>query len=452
MKDENVLKKKLVKLAFPLSLEGLLTASADFVDTLMVSSLGETAVSAVGLGTQLFFIQSMTIYGFSGGAATFLSQFYGSGNWKGIRKTLSITICTALSFSFLLFALVLAIPGPLLQIFTHYSAVAKIGASYMVYRSPCLLLYSIVLPLVMALKSTQHVKLPVFASIVAIVSNLGLNYILIFGKFGINAMGADGAGLATTISLLINLIILLGAMFVTKNPLLKDKKDYLCHGNRILAIEIFKNAVPTTFNEMMWSGGMAAYNAAYGRISVLASAVTQAADIVTHIFTKTIYSVGDATLIIIGELLGRGEKENAWHNARKLLRLNVFLGILAGILLIVLAYPVAGMFHFDEQGRRYLMSLLCIYGVSIPLKIYNITLITGILRAGGDVKFAMKTEVSAIWLISVPLVFMGALLWNLPIFVVVIFAQTEDFVKCVILTKRFYSRKWINNKVEKMQV
>ena len=87
------------------------------------------------------------------------------------------------------------------------------------------------------------------------------------------------------------------------------------------------------------------------------------------------------------------------------------------------------------------MSLLCIYGILIPLKIYNITLITGILRAGGDVKFAMKTEVSAIWLISVPLVFIGALLWKLPIFAVVILAQTEDFVKCVILTKRFYSRK-----------
>ena len=172
---------------------------------------------------------------------------------------------------------------------------------------------------------------------------------------------------------------------------------------------------------------MSAYNAAYGRISILASAVTQAADIVTHIFTKTIYSVGDATLILIGELLGRGEKEDAWHSARRLLRLNVFLGILAG-------------------------GLLCIYGILIPLKIYNITLITGILRAGGDVKFAMKTEVSAIWLISVPLVFIGALLWKLPIFAVVILAQTEDFVKCVILTKRFYSRKWINNKVEKLQV
>ena len=98
------------------------------------------------------------------------------------------------------------------------------------------------------------------------------------------------------------------------------------------------------------------------------------------------------------------------------------------------------------------MSLLCIYGILIPLKIYNITLITGILRAGGDVKFAMKTEVSAIWLISVPLVFIGALLWKLPIFAVVILAQTEDFVKFVILTKRFYSKKWINNKVEKLQV
>ena len=184
----------------------------------------------------------------------------------------------------------------------------------------------------------------------------------------------------------------------------------------------------------------------------MASAVTQAADIVTHIFTKTIYSVGDATLIIIGELLGRGEKEDAWHSARRLLRLNVFLGILAGGLLAAVAYPVTGMFHFNELGRRYLMSLLCIYGILIPLKIYNITLITGILRAGGDVKFAMKTEVSAIWLISVPLVFIGALLWKLPIFAVVILAQTEDFVKFVILTKRFYSKKWINNKVEKLQV
>ena len=197
---------------------------------------------------------------------------------------------------------------------------------------------------------------------------------------------------------------------------------------------------------------MSAYNAVYGRISILASAAAQAADIVSHIFTKTIYSVGDASLILIGELLGRGAREEARRCAARLLKLNVLLGIAAGGLLIAVAYPVAGLFGFEETSFRYLVILLCIYGIFMPLKVYNITLITGILRAGGDVRFAMVTEVSAIWLVSVPLVFLGGLVLELPVYVAVLFAQAEDLVKCVILTRRFRSGKWANNKVEGMNV
>lgn len=443
--------KKLVKLALPMSLEGLLTASADFVDTLMVSSLGEVSVSAVGLGTQLFFIQSMTIYGFAGGASTYMAQFFGSGNLNGIRKTLSTTIGSTLLVSLALFLLVIMVPEHILRIFTSIDAVAETGASYVVYRSPCLLIYPVMLPLVMALKAMQQVKLPVFASIGAIFINVGLNYVLIFGKLGLPALGADGAALATTFSQASNLLILLAGMAVSRSPLLQEKRSYL-HLNRQLAGEIFRNAVPTTINEMMWSGGMSAYNAAYGRISIMASAAAQAADVVAHIFTKTIYSVGDASLIMTGELLGRGERKEAWNCAGKLLKLNGILGILAGGLLIAAAYPLAGLFRFEETSFRYLVILLCIYGGFMPLKVCNITLITGILRAGGDVRFAMAAEVSAIWLVSVPLVFIGALVWHLPVYLVVLFAQAEDLVKGVVLTKRFLSKKWVNNKVEGIEV
>ena len=445
------LNRKVVKLALPMSLEGLLTASSDFADTLMVSSLGEASVSAVGLGTQLFFIQSMTIYGFVGGASTYMAQFYGSGNLSGIRKTLSVAVSTLFLISLALFLLVLSVPESFLRIFTDIDQVARLGADYMICRSPCLLLSSVSLPLVMALKSMQQVRLPVFASITAVLTNVTLNYALIFGKWGLPAMGVEGAALATTVSQAVNVLILFSGMVLCHSPLLQEKRDYISLNPKLI-LEVFKNAVPTTINEMMWSGGMSAYNAVYGRISILASAAAQAADIVSHIFTKTIYSVGDASLILIGELLGRGAREEARRCAARLLKLNVLLGIAAGGLLIAVAYPVAGLFGFEETSFRYLVILLCIYGIFMPLKVYNITLITGILRAGGDVRFAMVTEVSAIWLVSVPLVFLGGLVLELPVYVAVLFAQAEDLVKCVILTRRFRSGKWANNKVEGMNV
>lgn len=440
------LRKKLLQLALPMSLEGLLTASADFVDTLMVSSMGETAVSAVGLGTQMFFVQSMTIYGFCGGASTYMAQFWGSGNLRGIRKTLSTTVSGAFVLSLMLFLVLITVPEHVMGIFTDINVVKQEGARYMMFRSPTLLLYSVILPVIMALKSMQQVKLAVGASIAAVVINVTANYILIFGALGMPRMGASGAALATTLSQSTELVILLIGMTISKSPLMTETKDYLSL-NRELVRKVVHNAVPTTVNEMMWSGGMSAYNAAYGRISVMASAAAQAADIVTHIFTKAIYSVGDASLILVGEQLGRDEKQIAYGMAKKLLRLNALLGTAAGIVLIAAARFAAGLFHFGDESRGYLIALLCIYGLFLPLKVYNVSLITGVLRAGGDVSFAMITEVSAIWLVSVPLVFFSALILDFPIYIVVLFAQSEDLVKAVILTRRFRSGKWMNNKV-----
>lgn len=435
-----------MQLALPMSLEGLLTASADFVDTLMVSSMGETAVSAVGLGTQVFFVQSMTIYGFCGGASTYMVQFWGNRNLRGIRKTLGTAVCGSFLVSLLLFLVLVTVPGRVMSIFTDITPVQTAGAAYMLFRSPTLLLYSIILPVIMALKSMQQVKLPVAASISAVGINVAANYVLIFGAFGAPRMGASGAALATVLSQTAELLILIIGMAASKSPLLTGWQDYL-HLNKDLIRRVVRNAVPTTVNEMMWSGGMSAYNAAYGRISIMASAAAQSADIVTHIFTKAIYGVGAASLILVGEQLGMDEKQSAYEMAKKLIRLNALLGAAAGVLLIAISYPVASLFHFEAESHRYLVALLCIYGLFLPLKVYNVSLITGILRAGGDVRFAMVTEVSAIWLVSVPLVFLSGLVLKLPIYIVVLFVQSEDLVKTVILTKRFRSGKWMNNKV-----
>ena len=144
----------------------------------------------------------------------------------------------------------------------------------------------------------------------------------------------------------------------------------------------------------------------------------------------------------------KNEKNMAWKAAVNLLKINTLLGAAGGGILIVIAYPLSEIFGFAGESSSYLIALLCIYGLFMPLKVYNISIITGILRAGGDVRYAMVTEVSAIWCISVPLVFTGALVLGFPVYVVALFAETEDLVKAAVLTRRFLSKKWINNKVE----
>lgn len=448
--QRNDLNRKMLGIALPMALEGLASAGGDLADSLMVASLGERAVSAVGLGTQLFFVHLMLVYGFTGGASTFMAQFYGVRDMRGIKKTLAMAVSVSVLVGSVLLLIMHCMPQRVMGLFTNITPVQKLGASYILYRSPALLISGIVLPVIMALKAMQQVRTAVTISLSAVALNVWLNYVLIFGHLGFPAMGVRGAALATLLATLAELILLFAVLRVRRSELTSRFGDYL-HWTKPHFLEVIRNSVPTTINEMMWSMGTSSYNAAYGRISTSAMAAASAADIVAHVFTKTIYACGDAALVIVGELLGQNQKEEAWDASGRLLRICILMGIIGGGLLAALAIPVSALFGFTEEGTRSLRLILFIYAAAMPLKVYNASIITGVLRSGGDVRFAMVTEVSTIWLIGVPVVFLCALAFRLPVYLVVLAVQMEDVVKGIIITRRYRSRKWMNNKVEEIK-
>ena len=326
----------------------------------------------------------------------------------------------------------------------------ELGETYIIVRSPTILISGIVLPVIMALKSMQRVRTAVSISLSAVAMNVCLNYVFIFGHLGFRPMGVEGAALATTISTLVELILLVTVLRIQQSELTSHLVEYGRWTKSHFA-EVMRNSIPTTINEMMWSLGTSTYNAAYGRISASAIAAASAADIVAHVFTKTIYSCGDAALVIVGEELGRSNKEEAWTVSGRLIRICIMMGIIGGGLLAAISLPVSELFGFTEEGTRSLRLILCIYGAAMPLKVYNASIITGILRAGGDVRFAMITEVSTIWLIGVPIVFLCSLVFRFPVWMVILAVQMEDVVKGIIITRRYLSRKWMNNKVENIK-
>ena len=441
--------KTLAVVALPIACQNLIASSLSLVDNLMVGHLGEQELAAVGLSTQIFFIQWMMLFGFCSGCATFIAQFWGTKDLKNIRKVtgFALTVCFSFSFCFFLFA-VLA-PDRVMGLFTNIPEAITMGKDYVRTGALCFLCTAVTVPFTTALRATQQTAKPLVISTTAFTLNTILNYIFIFGKFGCPAMGIVGAALATVFSRVLEMLLTLYVVFGRKNILKAPIRQFF-GWSKEFAAHVAGNALPTTINETMWGVGTSTYNAIYGRTAMTAVAAVQASGTILNMFTMAFFSLGDAMLILVGQSLGRGEMDQAYALAKRLYRIGIVMGLAGGLALIFIAPWLVGWFDFTPQGSGYAVKILIIYGVTMVLKLFNGISITGSLRAGGDTKFAMIAEVSIMWLVGVPLVFLGALVWKLPVYLVVLLAQAEELLKGIVLFLRFRSKKWLRNVIKDM--
>lgn len=442
--DNKQLYKKLVKIALPISIQGVVSATLGLIDNLMVGFLGEAELAAVGVATQVFFIHYLLLFGFNSGTGTFYAQFYGAKEYKSIRKTVGFAIAVSFVVGVLFFCASYFATDTLLHIYTNDEATLEMAKPYVKIGSITFFFMAVSVPLEMAFKATQQTRVPMIISAVVFSTNTCLNYVFIFGKFGAPALGVAGAALATSIARSLEFFITLFFLSRKDNCFRGPLKEFF-EWNRDMVVRILKNAAPTTANECLWSIGQTMYVAAFSRIGTTAYAAYQAAASIKSIFSFAGFSIGDAALILVGEKLGQGKTEETYELGKKLLKIGVAVGIIIGALLMICAKPLAGLFNLTDLGKHYAFMILLIHGLVMWIHLYNGINITGTLRAGGDTTFAMIAECSCVWLVAVPIAFFAALVLNVPIYVAVLMVNLEDVVKSIIITKRFKSKKWVNN-------
>lgn len=439
----------LAAVALPIALQSLISSSFILIGNLMVGQLGENALSSVGLAVQIFNVQWMVIFGFCTGCATFITQFWGVRDLPNIRKVtgLGITVCVLISLFFFLAARFA--PEAVLGIFTETPSTIKMGSEYVRTAAPCFLLIAVTQPISGTFRATQQTKIPLYVTAFAFCLNAFLNYALIFGHFGAPAMGVRGAAVAIVAARIVE-AGLMGGILLSKRNILSGKIQEFFSFNLNFIRRVLKNATPTTINEGLWGAADAAYNAAYGRMGVTAFAAVQASSTIMNLFAYAAFSVGDASLILIGERLGRGDTEGAFKISQKLVKVGITVGIVLGVMVIVFSSSILGMFELTPEGLFLAKRVIIVRGLVLPMSLYIVIHITGTLRAGGDTKFAMLCEVLTMWLIGVPLAFLGALYFELPIYVIVLLVQIESVIKSLILRHRYRSKKWLNNMIQDM--
>jgi putative MATE family efflux protein len=295
------------------------------------------------------------------------------------------------------------------------------------------------------MRSTGDVKTPTFIGVGALAVSTVLSYGLIFGRFGLPEMGIEGAAAATLIARVLECITLLFIVYRRIDSPVAARLGEMIGINREFFGRVFHSMYPVILNELFWSLGITSYNAIYGHMGTESIATINIISSVEQIAFVIFIGVSNATAVLVGNRIGAGEEHEAYLYAGRSLGLGFVGGILMGIILQLVKAPVLSLFNVSPGVIENASRVLLIVSIFIAIRINNMTIVVGVLRAGGDTRFSLFVDGIIIWLVGVPMAYLGAFVFDLPVYFVYLCAMSEEATKWLLGFNRYFSRKWINN-------
>lgn len=436
--------RTLLTLSVPIMLQNLLASSLSFVDTIMIGQLGETEIAAVGIANQMFFLVILIFFGISSGASIFFSQFWGDKDLKSIHKTMGLAMSFGLLGSSIISVLSVGFPNQVMGVFSQDTEVITIGSQYLRIVGISYVFTAITFINSFALRSTGNPKLPLLVSAISMTTNALFNYLLIFGKFGFPAMGVRGAAIATAASRGLELFLLLLLSYTKKKPTVAPIREYFSFDRKF--VKKFLNTVtPVIFNEIIWSLGMVMYKVVFARMGTGIIASANITEAIQSLFFVIFIGTGNGSAILIGNKIGEKKQEEARNYASGALVFGFILGLGVGILMSVAAPFIPLLYNVTPEIRGLATRSLLVLALLLPFKVYNMHMIVGVLRSGGDTRFCLFLEMIGVWLIGVPLALTGGFLLNLPIYFIYLIVGVEEFFKLFFGRRRFKTGRWLND-------
>lgn len=435
--------KSMLRLALPIAFQNLLTTSLSLVDTLMIGQLGDVSIAAVGIASQVAFFVNIAMFGIASGGAVFIAQYWGRGDRDGISRAYGMMLICNIPIALILSTVVFLFPNSVIGLFSNDQVAIAEGARYIKIACFSYLGVALSQTFSIVLRSTEEVKLPVVSGAVAVVINVILNYVLIFGKFGFPAMGVEGAALATTISGLFSPILMLVISIFKKNVLVPPIRKMFSISKEFVA-EFFQRASPVLINETLWALGVMGYNAVFGRMGTGNYSALTIFRTVENISFVFFIGICNACNVMIAKRVGAGDIEEAKQYSKRFLLLVPALAVVVGAMVILLREPILGIFNIASEVHSTASILLLIYGLEMGLRNIPYVSVVGIFRAGGDTKTGMKYDLLSLWLLALPITAVCGLVLDMPfIWVYVIMLLCEDLLKNVLCIRRYLSMKWI---------
>lgn len=435
--------KTLAVIAVPITLQNLLQTLVNLVDNVMIGQLGAVQIGAVGLGNQIFFVLNLILFGISSGGGVFIAQFWGKKDIKGIHQTLGIMLTGAIIVGIIFALLSVVFPRWLLSLYTNDLQVIESGIGYLRISSIGFLIFAVSFPFEMVLRSSEEVKIPLHATILSLVTNIVFNYVFIF----LLGWGVKGAAFATVIARLVECLYLYGVAYKRKLPQTAKISAYLSF-HRSFVARFLKIAFPVVINETLWGLGVTIENGIYAHVGTDALAAFNITSTVQMLVWVLFIGIGNATSVILGNVIGSGDIKKAHEYAFKLVLTMVLLSIATGWLLVPISTLLPLLYNVDayilNQARLMLMVIVFAY----PFKAFNMSMIVGVFRSGGDTVYAGIADIAGLWGCGLVCGTIAAFVLHLEPWLIFAAFSMEESLKFIMGFIRLKSGKWLHNVVD----
>ena len=431
--------RTVLTIALPIALQNFLSTTASMVDTIMIGSQGELSVAAVGICSQITSLFFSCYFGFASGGLLFFSQYWGARNEKGINQAFGLALACMLAVSLLFGGAAVANPEFILGIYTDKTNI--IGTPYIRIVGFAYPLQVIAMIISFLMRSTERVKPPLISSILALITNFILNWILIYGRFGMPRMGAAGAAVGTLVSGIVNVIVLFIFLLRDKKTIVLRLKDMLSWHDGFLK-EYMGKCLPIIFNELFYGIGQMLINIVIGHQSESAIAAMAAFRVLEGFVFAFFAGLADASSVVVGKEVGSGHLMNGYQYMKKFAVLCPAITFCICLFGLLLNRPLLSLFGLGAEAMFFGKYMILIYLAAGTIRTCNY-IMNSCYRAGGEAVFGTLLEIICLFTVSVPATWAAGMIWHLPFLAVFSFLYTDELIRLVFETWYTRSGKWI---------
>ena len=429
-------------LCLPIVLQNVISLSVNLTDNLMLGQYSESALSGVTAVNQIQFIYQNILMGIGDGMVIIAAQYWGKNDTGAIRKVSCVAMRAAVILMALLFVVVSLFPHQVVGLFTPDQTIITEGVSYLNIVRFTYPFFCVTTILLAILRSTEVVRIAFYLSLSTLCINFCINWVLIYGRFGMPPLGAQGAAIGTLCARVIECMAILLYIAKKEKHLHLRIADFL-HMDHTIARDYVRVCAPIILVQALWGCNTAMQTAILGHLTSSAIAANSMASNLFLIVKTVAVGAASTATVMIGKAIGRGNVDAVKQMAKTLQVVFVGMGVCCGIVLWLLTEPVLSLYSFSDESRelaRAFLHILCVVMVGMS---YQMPTNAGVIKGGGDTRYTMRLDLISIWCIVIPLSFVMAFVVKASPIVVVWCLNLDQLFKCVPAFIKVNYGQWI---------
>lgn len=435
--------RNLLRLAVPIVLQNLVTTAVSSADVIMLGFVSQDALAAGSLASQIMFILNLVYSGISSGVIMLAAQYWGKQDTFTIERIMGIGMRISILISTVFFILAFFFPALLMRIFTNDMQLVSTGIPYLKIVSFSYLFMSISQVYLCTMRTIERVIFATAANASALLLNILLNAVFIFGLLGAPKMGIAGVALATTIARGIEFVICM--LDALKFKTIRFRPSTIFERHKLLFVDFMKYSLPAFGNEVSWGLAFSMYSVIMGHLGSDIVAANAVVVVARNLGTVACFGIANAGAILLGKSIGAGLMETVKADASKFCKITFISGMIGGIFIFLLRPLFMNMADLTATAQGYLNIMLFINMYYVLGQAMNTAVICGVFRSGGDSKWGFICDTIDMWGYAVPMGFFTAFVLKLPPMWVYFIICTDEFVKIPFVYKHYKSYKWLKN-------